>query len=356
MLLTFDQNFVPMRMSSSVVWDLLFQGGCLLVGIQTASVKKLWLDRLVISLWIVLLAFSFYIVPERIYNSILQKAGTSSLCERIFFAHLAIHCTTAFYTAFRVRFDEDVLKPLLRKRGRRCGDVAVFIICTAASLTWNLYAFPAGILSLCVRFWKVLLRFSSMSFFVIYADVVSVVVNEQREILQSLRESSPCVDKLVAKKWEIRDRISTINSMFAGILFSFYLQSFSIAILFIGKLVIYDTALASSVVDLALLLSLLTQLISLARRCSTLYRLYSDTERALLLRARGGGLCNTCHDELFATLRFHGQWDLFKLGCFSHTAENFAKFLATSLTCVTIALQFDYKVLKALATLVNGNA
>lgn len=190
-----------------------------------------------------------------------------------------------------------------------------------------------------------------MSFFAflsIYKDITSGLINDQRDIVESLRVGrANCLDS-IAKKWTIRKRIRDTNLIFSGVLTIMYLLDFIAAIYILNAAILRRASWGEKAFLLLILCLRPAQNFGLARQCSELRSWCLEADRLLLVQLQDKRMCEKCHRDTSAVFRFHDEWDVLKIGYFSHSAENFVKFLATALTCSAIALQFDYKMLREL--------
>ena len=345
------------RMKFDAAWDVIFRCGCMLSGVQTGPVKKVWLDRIISAFWITLLISSFYMIPVETYRRLFTAKEAPSLCEIIQAAHLIVYTATPLHTVFRLKLNEDKLKPLLREQGHRFSDVAVPCLCTVCTLAWYFHnIYRKSWTWIHVTLWRSVFKLSSVTFFLIYSDSISSVTEDQKDIPDSLQKSVASFDELSMKKWKNRARIASTNSLFSEILCIHYVQCLLLTFTLLGKAAGYNAYSAHWTFLLASLVSTSIQLFVLAQKCSSFYQICADTDQNLLMQIRGSNFSKSCHSELSAVLRFHDVWDVFKLGCFSHSVGNLLSFLATGLTCAAVALQFDFKVVRALASTASSEA
>ena len=59
--------------------------------------------------------------------------------------------------------------------------------------------------------------------------------------------------------------------------------------------------------------------------------------------------------EVAGVLRFREEWDALEVACFTSNLGNFSKFLSTTITCVAVVLQFDYKAVRCITNLARGD-
>lgn len=345
---------IPTKEGSATPWDTIFRCACLYFGIQTSPVKRRGLNYCILSCWIATLLYAAYLVPFGSYELFTQEREPISLCKAIIYGYHSILATTSFYTVFWVSFNTKDLAPILRGNGRGLRDVFIPVTVAIAEMAWPFYGlltrpsetFPRLPINIATKL-------TPAAFFLVYTDLVAGVLNDQREILESSALLDVDCNALSAKKWKVRERIRVTNSAFAQILLMSYLQSFVTVIVLLGSTIAVGLPMSALISFLLLLISVLVQMFSLAKQCSGFYMMCLETDQRLLREVWSTEICSACHSELRAVLRFHDDWDTFKLGCFCHSLQNFVKFLGTGLTCVAIALQFDFGVIRALTTLSN---
>lgn len=345
-------SVIPGKVETSSILNLIFSVGCLLLGVRSPSLKKHWVDRVFLFLWTILLIAALYSVPREAYEFFSATPRPEGLCLTLIEVYYVVLSLTAFFTVVWVRVNRENIEPMLRKRGRGLSDVLLPLTVAAMELAWPIYsAFHNSRETTYRMSLRMVLKLTPLVSFLILMDLIAVVTHDQREILRSLREFNLNFHALTAKKWRIREVIRVANSTFAQIFLVTYIQSFILVIFVLGNAISGVLSGTTGVLASALLLSIMVLMIVLAKKCSSFYALCIETDQLLLEGIRSSKLCRSCHADLSSVLRFNEAWDTFKLGCFTHSSENFLKFLATGLTCVAISLQFDIRVIRALNAL-----
>lgn len=277
----------------------------------------------------------------------------SSLCEVLIRSFYVSSAVITLLMAFSVKINREMLEPMLRKNGRRLGDIGVPISCAFLHLAWLLYSELKHLaaFSVIAVLWSIVLNLSKTAFFLIYLDLTASLTGKQENLMESVRTISPNFDVLAAKKWEIRDRIRNMNSTFAQILPLIYLEGFLVVISFLGFAISRELPPVRLIFILITMLKDMALLFWMARECSKFHATCMQTDQLLLRGIRRKKMCRSCFSDLSAVLKFNECWDVLKSGCFTHSVENFMKYLATGLTCVAIALPIDFKVMRALNAL-----
>ena len=354
-LYRYQQNLVEIGSEEPTIWDSVFRCGCSFYGVSSASVGRTWWNRVSLAFWIVQLVLTLYICPRRILKSFAGAHEPESLCASIIAVHTAVYPAVGLYTVFWTRHNRENLQPLLARNGRRFGSVALPILSGMPELAFHVHKLLWTPRSVCRVFWSTVLTQCSITFFLIYMDLIDTVTRDQRQLLYWVQRPALNYRVLVTMKWSIRDRIRRSNEMFAQIFLMNYLVNFFIAIYVLGRVILRDVELNTYLFLFTILLFSFVQLYASARRCSMFKTLCEDTDQALLKQFRS---CDdgysSLHANLSAVFRFHDAWDEFKLGCFSHSVQNFLKFLMSGLTCIAIILQFDYNVIRTLNALSRG--
>lgn len=339
-------------------WDWVFRCACLLHGVRTSTARKCWQDLITLPFWILQIVAVGFVLPFYVFKIVSGRLGPFSLCDVIILGFYVFTTLVMIATALSIRLRRQTLEPLLRVNGRRFGNVAPPLVCTLIELTGFVYFFPErpNASDMIVTLFNVVLRLTKMTFFLIYMDLSMSLTNGQTYILRTLQTSRPKLGALAAKEWELRDRVQIINSALRQILLTTYLESFLIVITLLGHLISQVISPPKLILTLIFLLDNVLLLLALAQECSSFYGVCVETDQLMLRDLRRAKMCRSCHSDISAILRFHEGWDTLKLGCFTHSVENFMKFLGTSLTCVAIALQFDFRVIRSLNVLSNRAA
>lgn len=177
----------------------------------------------------------------------------------------------------------------------------------------------------------------------IYLEVLAIVECRCRHLLAALSDRTLRSSDLVDQKWEIRDLISTLNSLFSFPLVFIYSQiSIGSVILFVHCVTGIRPVQTTLFAGCQLCLGYITN--SMARKCSNIMALLIEVERRLLRGLHEVEFCSEYPQLQWRVLHFDEKWDAPHIGCFVLNQRTFMSFLATSFTCLAVVLQFDFKV------------
>ena len=338
--------------AKATIWDLLFRSVCLICRIQMRFKERVWLDRVIVFFWGILMA-SFALVSPHVRSKEKEEQQESrSLREAIVVLSDIILPAAIIAVIVRVRCYRSNFGVLLRENGRSFKDVGLFVSCMALIGLWHFYDWiklPRS--RMFMSFYYTVMSLAVSALFCIYADIVARLIDDQRNIVASLTRSEFNPLSLMEKKWEIRKRISQTNSIFAHILSLLYLVSFIRILYLVDQLVFRQISHLERLLHVTFILMSPLQLFFLAQRCSAFKSHCMETDKLVLMRVPGGTLSTLCHTDFCSVMRYHDEWDVLRVSYYIHTAGNFITSLATGLTCAAIALQFDDKVIRDLSSM-----
>lgn len=192
----------------------------------------------------------------------------------------------------------------------------------------------------------------------VYLEITSSLKEHCRLLHSASMKPLVKMETLVIEKWAIRDEIHMCNSLFAMPLSLLYVQIFlriivSLNYLFTGTLHIEPFVY---IVGQAFYL---TEVFIVAQRSSELTAYIYNVERNVFQKSRKillGAICLTPSDDLplqCEVLCFNEKWDSLRVGFYVHSQGTFVAFLVTSVTCIAVVLQFDFKIVQIIKDLAD---
>lgn len=248
-----------------------------------------------------------------------------------------------FYAASVIMGCRVDIQDLLQKSGRRVQHIALPALCALPAVAYAAETFASG-RGLVPKITEVLCmhtKFTMISFFMIYTDMLATLQHRNREILESIQagHNSDCS---IPAKWKLRDAIGTMNCIFGRTLALFYIESFMAAIHTFSTLGGSSHDSRERVVLLSNVVGIVLQLLVLAVNSSALVATSLRCEYHLSKVFRPDSSI-----ELLV-FKLRDEWDLPKVGYVFLNVSNFLKFLASAVTCIAVILQFDHRVLRKL--------
>lgn len=191
---------------------------------------------------------------------------------------------------------EEEIEFLLRRGGRRLPDVLLFPLPFCYNLTIGIMLAGDHSIVLLVLVSAALGRFGLTTVVIemIYYDMVRQVLGRLRRLHISSTEPTRDLRRSIPEKWDIRVRVSEVNSLFAILLCGFYFCVFTTAI-----------------------------------------SLWSEAS--------------------IKRIKFRDDWDSLRIDCFEHGSANFLRFMSMMTACVAVVLQFDYLVVRKINEIASHN-
>lgn len=338
----------------STYGDVIFQLLLAAFGLHAGTTPWTWLRRVVSALGLASLIFVPFGSPYAIYEREFGNHTTSaSLSDTVVELGLISFTVVTIYSTFLLRRRGETIEPLLQCGGRPFSSVIVFLLYISQILIMDTIFIADHESSLRILqelgFARMDLVFVIIA--MIYHDAVQALVVRLRQLRRVSRQPVINWMNLVSEKWKIRDRIDVINSLFSGLLASFYLHVFlSATFLWAGG--INNFASYSRVCLLSMNFCCFTSALFMLARKASAVRSECETTEATLMRR----LQEECLDldlTPMEHLRFREDFDSLRVGCFGHHQANFLRFSSVVVTSIAVVLQFDYVVIRTLNTLSN---
>ena len=303
-----DRVVIEIPKNSSIsptVWDRLFSFCCLLYGIECGFKRRVWLDLIILAFWMIeILIYSRAAAYATLGNST-APSESMSLCDMIIWAYYLSFSAIVCYAVLWIRLKKGICKKLLRVGGRSFKDVGLIIGCAVILLSrylhllmklqWNNAYERSCYATLTVGFTTI---------FVIYMDITSCLIDEQRDIVQALRMSPINCRDLMEKKYSLRKRVSDTNSVFAYLLSLIYIKTFVMFIRFLQNAALREDTLLGEITFILYLSTGPVLLFVLAHKSSVFRSCCMNADFVILMRKGDGDLCNACHSDLSDVLRY----------------------------------------------------
>lgn len=185
--------------------------------------------------------------------------------------------------------------------------------------------------------------------FVIYNDVVEGVRWNLNELGAEMASAAIDETNSLRGRWEIRDQIQKINSIFAVSISLYYFQSFLAAIFISAGVILGGSKYSLGTVTLLTFCCHVLALYLMASNASDVDfsagKLQCDVLRRLSLNAD-----SAVYDTLLVnTFHFREDWDSLRVGCFAHSLRSLGGFVAAVTTNAAVVLQFDYRVVRTIS-------
>lgn len=238
------------------------------------------------------------------------------------------------------------IRILLRSDGRCFRDVIFPVLLASPFIVsgFRKIAMKNRFASICTEVLCMHPHLTLVSFFIIYGDILSNLTRRNLRILKSIREEQ-YMSHSIAAKWEVRDGIREMNSLFTSTLALCYIEFFVAVVFLFAKLVGQTLSITDKLWLLVNASGIVLQLYLFSRMSSKFTSISLETEYHLLKRS----LLETSPEVM--VFRFREEWDVPRCAVFAQSVPNFLRYLASTVTCVAVILQFDFKVLGEIADL-----
>lgn len=288
-----------------------------------------------------------------IWQNSLWEPGSKGLSLFALIGSECAHIGAVICFSILIIRDHDEIEKLIRRSGRKPEHLLLQIACM---MPFSLIDFRRALSAantegsrLVDEVYFALLHFSVMVFFLTSSDVLHNLKDAHHKLVALTANVEVNEEEIRCLKWELRDRIKRINKIFAwtwGVHYALILNTG----VFVAVAVI-DRSLAFTDKTVVFIghICVLLRLLDLAESSSSLKENCLDIEGRLLGRGRGNAIESSASEALVATMAYREDLDILRNGCFPLETRRFFSFLATSVTCTAVILQFDYHVLQSLA-------
>lgn len=339
------------QIDSCTKCDSFFRFTCAIVGLQVGDGRKRrWHRYLVLAVWFLIHSIGISISAIQVGMDIQKPRG---LLYFTLFARGVILMSTEIFSLIQFFVRHDEIGAILQGHGRRFQDCWVHITCSSFLILKYHRLFAYGGLTVVGRAYFVLLEIFMSSFFIVYNDIVVGLQEIQKNILSRAQNIELYSQNLIDEKWKFRHRIERANRFFAWILAQYHLRILKAAIRAVADLILsrnWYNAITITIEQIVVII----ELFEFARKGSSLKRSCQRMEQVFSNQTRRNTVDTEKLREMRLALRFHEDLDTLRNGCYALETGKFVNFLTTSATCVAVVLQFDFEVLRALASLVEA--
>lgn len=316
------------------------------LGLHTGLKKRRFLQNVSFAAWFIIHVSGISILLKWWHGMMLGAETRSFSIYTLFLGDcVTIGCTVSFYISL-IRHHEE-LKNFIRRNGRRPGEL----------LRQLAYATPVTILSFWGAFlsktaedalkevYYISIRFSHIAFFLVSSDIVRNLMEGHDDLMALTAKTELNHERIRFSKWELRDRIERLNQLFSWLWGMHHAEIFNMSVFSVYEVIDGHSGIFDKAILLLAHLFLMHRLFDLARGSSSLKERCLDIEARILsvdLRNEIGG------NTLLRVMAFREECDILRSGPFPLEKRKFINFLATSVTCIAVILQFDIRVLEDL--------
>ena len=345
---------VERNLSREGIIDLAFRAICLLNGLQVSGKQGVLGGLLLKLVWLglsTLYAVTFILCKLREFRDENHELSLTRIVREI---NLFGFILTSLYGWFVFLTKQERIVRLLRTGNRRMIDLAMpcismspYILLAAISCDWT--ASPVTVIQ---RVGLIHCMVIGAGFFLVYTDILENNRALFQEISRSVDELE--LSSVAEKKWLARDQIQKTNDLFAWILSAFLVQIPTTIALTFTDLLRGVNFNAFGPYGFLGLFTLTLQLFELARRSTACVSLRRETSMGFARIAETTDvICAACQSKFIRILEFSEECDSLKVGHFPLSVANFLSFLISSIACVAVILQFDFRVMGALSKMAS---
>lgn len=338
---------------------------CLLYGLDLRNKRPSVFARSFSIVWFAGFALWTYVELDRSSQLLAAACSLSELAD--YADDLFVGVVWLFASVYLVLFRRDAYVDLLRIGDSFCAAsfrrvlvmnllglpyVAVFIVRAYVCAEAGDYLMAVG------SFVMGYVSHTQTFFLTTYIEAVAAINWHHRAVTVALSGSSSdknVVATVHARKRVIRAKIESLNRIYSIPLALCYLQVFLAALRIISLFIVRPTNLMAFLFSSGHV-GFVVQLFLLASESSKLIQ----ASRSLDLRLIDGQYSwrGSDHWDTFYTwlsLHHRDDVDAPTVGPFLHRSEGLLQYLATSVTCVSVVLQFDFRVVATVNRLANSN-
>lgn len=317
------------------------------VGLHTGFEKKLSLQIVTSAIWLIIHIWGMLAIAKCWHEPLLES-GTDCYSLVAVFAGVCVYIGSIIYSSIRIMCNHDEIELLLRRNGRPPMLLLLQAACTAPFVLIGIRKARSAkdtdiVLNETYFF---LVHLSVMIFFLISSEVVFNLKTDHDKLLSLTANIGARHEQIRYLRW---DRIRRINRIFSWSWGSHYALIFNTAIFLIFEVIDGSLSFVDDVIIFLAAVCFLYRLYDLAQGSSTLKESCLKIEGRLLGQGRRNGIDKGIAESLLPAIAYREELDILRNGCFPLESGKFFSFLATSVTCTAVILQFDHHVLRNLA-------
>lgn len=341
------------RMDSSTIVDKLFWGMCTANGFSLGLKRNRLLKILCVTLWLASALLYCAGVPVYVNRAMSLEESHGNFLSRVNTITGVLFLFIGLYWKLFFILKNEDLGPGAWKRGRRFRDILPFLFYYSPYLFLSVVGFFRSSFhhKLCSI---VFLLHDSLRVisFALYNDALDEILNMQTQLKISAEISgTSVVDSAIARKWQIRDKITKVNELFALPLIIHYLHFLTMVLYILSEFFGNPQKQEELVVSIVCLFSTSSQVISLARKGSAIESHNSQLEGHFFKKTLIRDNVNRIDPDVFDIFRIRDECDFLKVATFNVDFQNFLRYLTFCVTFVSVVLQFDYKIVQYVSSL-----
>lgn len=337
------------RHPSTSAADLMCQFLYRCLGLHSGFPKKRRFQRVTFVAWVLVHLAGFWSICVY-WQGQLSDSGTRSLSDFSIFGHDCIFIGAVVFVNFKIMLNHDEIESLVRRNGRGTGELFLqlmyglpfALVCLRRGLTE-----PDAGIELKEAYFA-LLEFSAAVFFLACSDMILNLKTIHEDILALASNTDANQDEILTLKWKSRDCLRRINELFSRIWGAYAMLMYSTAVFVVVEMVCGRLSLFDKTVTLSGDIFSSFRLYRLAEGSSSLKDSCLKVERMILSKYQKNEIRRDTSKKLLPTMAYREDWDILLSGCFHLESRGFLSFLATSVTCMAVVLQFDYHILQNL--------
>lgn len=345
------------RNRSTTLVDLVHRSLYACLGLHTGFERKHFLQKLTFGAWLVV--HSAGCVSISIWwLDVLTNAGTRSLSTFTQFGSEVVFIGALLSFEIQIHLRHDEIESLIRRNGRRLNELIPQLTFWAP---FGLIGLRRGLAATdtATRMKEVyfaVLELSVMVLFLISGDVVMNLKSAHADLIALTANIEAEQNMIRWCKWTLRDRLHCINEIFSWTWGAYYALTFNMAVFVVNEVVGQRLSLLEKTITLMGDVLSLVRLYRLAEGGSSLTALCLKAEAKILSADQIHGTRKDTPECLIPTMVYREEWDSLQAGCSSLETRKFLSFLATSVTCSAVVLQFDYHVVQHLTQMSMQNS
>lgn len=318
-------------------------------GLHTGFAKKPRLQRATCAVWLMIHVSGFLMV---LFTSPVLRPGVNGVSVFSMFFGNCIFIASIVLFAVQIIRKHDEIELFIRDDGSRPGR---WLLQLAYTTPWALLGVRKGFfaqdtMGVVNEFYYALVHYSLMVFFLASSDAVINVKKAHANLLDLTADIDANLELIRRLKWELRDRVQSINDIFSWTWGMHCGLLFNSTIFVVVEVMDEDLSFPDKIVLLMANFSSLLRLYRLAAESSSLKELCLKAESKVLnaTQASGSDRAEGIPGTFLSTIAFREDWDILRNGCFPLELTSFLSLLIYNVTCTAVVLQFDYRVLQSL--------
>lgn len=266
-----------------------------------------------------------------------------------------ISTSASAYIVYSFFHKRNIIRPLLRKRGRTFNDVypavsyAIPLIAILAYRASRKLKAPMAALSFSSM---ILIETSMGTFLMVYGELLNGLIERSTELRRLCKNPEKTLDELIAAKWNLRDGIEAVNEFSSLPLVGHYVKMMGTTLIFSAMAMRKHHGVIERIAQWSHSVAHILTMYYFAWKTSTLDFQRHEMAQDILMRHSLQNFEAVLAKRVF---NFRESLDVVRLGCFPHSTKSFVKsILLLYSMALPIMFQFDHLAVRRMSDLAES--